>query len=163
MEDGYSRFLLYHDYGMGGVYRWLWARSAEEVETWVDAHTVITDPEVIRELESEGSRVREARLDDPGSLEAMGIQRYIRRRPRSSRRAQFWELPGVEDCGPTLLEVDARGHMGRQLEQAADGSWGRVDRPDMSPDIATDSPEWREVARKITKKRFEAAWAASSD
>lgn len=163
MDDEYSRFLLCHDYGMGSVYRWLWARSAKEIDAWVDAHTVITDPEVIREFDAKGSRILEARLDDPASLEAILLHDYIRKRPRPSRRPQYWELPAIEDCGLTLLEVDAHGRLGRQLEQAADGSWTRVLRPAISPDIATDSPEWREMARRTTRRRFDATWATTTD
>jgi hypothetical protein len=46
-REGKQRHLVCHDYGMGGLWWWVWARSpAEIVETCAEVE-VVTDPERI--------------------------------------------------------------------------------------------------------------------
>jgi hypothetical protein len=48
-----SRFLVLHDYGMGGCWWWVQARSRREIlETFAEVE-VVTDPEVIARADSD--------------------------------------------------------------------------------------------------------------
>jgi hypothetical protein len=44
-REGKQRYLVCHDYGMGGLWWWVWARSAAEIVQTCAEVEVVTDPD----------------------------------------------------------------------------------------------------------------------
>ncbi|MEU1781790.1 hypothetical protein ABZ545_20205 [Streptomyces abikoensis] len=165
-----SRFLVLHDYGMGGAWWWIHARSAREILenfAWVE---VVTDPETVawREVdeledvdidaphmppELDGLRAkRDAQRGRPGfgALADKGVV-YLRRP---------WD--GEDDVDPAvyLMEIGSDGRRTRQVELAEDGSAVRSGPdgwPFNPPVVDLFDPE--SAAQEISRDEFEEAWA----
>ncbi|MEV8106499.1 hypothetical protein [Streptomyces sp. NPDC088135] len=162
-------FLTLHDYGMGGLWWWIRARTAREVlETfaWVE---VVTDPESVARFEGEELAVVD--IDDPRmppGLDGLRAQRDAQR-----GRSGFGALADrdivylrrtsdEDDDGPAvqLLEVGPDGRRIRQVEPAEDGSAVRG-RPEdwlFDPPVADlFDPELAD--QEIDRGEFEEQWA----
>jgi hypothetical protein len=163
------RFLVLHDYGMGGVWWWVHARSVPEVlETfaWVE---VVTDPETVTRFEDD--ELEEVDIDAP-SMPA-GLEGLRAERDGQRGREGFGALAGrgvvhlrrpwdEEDDEPVvhLMEVGPDGRRIRQVELADDGTAvrsGPEDWPFNPPIVDLFDPAL--VAQEISRGEFEDQWA----
>ena len=164
-----TRFLLLHDYGMGGVWWWVRARSVREVlETFAEVE-VIDRPETLawaqtQDLievdidaadmppgldDSRATRDVQRTRDGFGAL-ADRVVVYLRRR---------WDGEDETDPAIYLMEVGADGRRIRQVEVGEDGAGlksGPEDWPFNPPVVDLFDPEL--VAMEISREEFEAAW-----
>ncbi|MGW9171412.1 hypothetical protein [Streptomyces decoyicus] len=172
-----SRFLVLHDYGMGGVWWWIQARSAREIlETfaWIE---VITDPETVARQERDGE-LEEVDIDAPRmppGLDGLRATRHAQRgRPGFGALAdrdvvylrRRWDEEDDEgdeddeDPAVYLMEVSSDGRRVRQVELAEDGTAvksGPDDWPFNPPVVDLFDPEL--VGLQIGRDEFEEQWA----
>ncbi|GAA2071689.1 hypothetical protein [Actinomadura alba] len=158
-----QRFLVLHDYGMGGVWWWVHARSAiaevevvdgseavDQAKGWdldeVDADAP-TMPAGLDDLRAK----REAQRSMPGfgALADRSVV-YLRRR---------WD--GEDDVDPAiyLMEIGSDGRRLRQVELAEDGGAVKSDPNDWPfnpPVVDLFDPELKDL--EISRDDFEAAW-----
>ncbi|MFI2073537.1 MULTISPECIES: hypothetical protein [Streptomyces] len=167
-----SRFLVLHDYGMGGLWWWIHARSEREIlETfaWVE---VVTDPETVAWREADDS-LEEVDIDAPrmpAGLDGLRAKRdaqrgqpgfgalagrdvvYLRRR---------WDEEDDEDLAAVyLMELGPDGRRLREVELAEDGTGlksGPDDWPFNPPVVDLFDPEL--VGQEISRGEFEEQWA----
>ena len=162
-----SRFLVLHDYGMGGAWWWVHARSAREVlETFAEVE-VVARPDVIERADSDLPEVDIDEPTMPPGLDGLRAKRDAQRdRPGFGALAdkniahlrRHWDGDGDE---PTtyLMEVDSDGRRLRQVELAQDGTAlksGPDDWPFNPPAVDLFDPEWAD--KEIHPDEFEAAW-----
>lgn len=165
-RDGRSQFLVVHDYGMGGLWWWVRARSADEIiETCAEVE-VVDDPEVVRRMVAEGD-LEEVDLDalEPGSALA-GL-----RDQRSSYRGKpgYGELVGLErvhlripheddDDAVWLAEFGPDGRWTRQVEVRPGRRPVRRSAEDwpINPPIDLYDPKY--VEHRMDAAEFEKAW-----
>ncbi|MEU8582517.1 hypothetical protein [Streptomyces abikoensis] len=165
-----SRFLVLHDYGMGGAWWWIHARSAREILesfAWVE---VVTDPETVawREVDELEDVDIDAPHMPPG-LDGLRAKRDAQRgRPGFGALADkgvvYLRLPwdGEDDVDPAvyLMEIGSDGRRTLQVELAEDGSAvrsGPDDWPFNPPVVDLFDPEL--TAQVISRDEFEEAWA----
>jgi hypothetical protein len=157
------RYLVVHDYGMGGLWWWIWASSPEEiVET-------LAGVEVVDESSAAGAGedIEEVRLD------ALVDQSLIDMR---DRRAAQRLLPGYgvlagrdrvylrdadESYGGTvfLSEIGPDGRQLRMVEQPPRGDALRID--DFPINAPLDLRDPALAAREISGAAFEQAWRSA--
>ncbi|MEU6037180.1 hypothetical protein ABZ801_17415 [Actinomadura sp. NPDC047616] len=92
-RDGKTRHLVCHDYGMGGVWWWIWAASPEEVVTTFAETEVVTDPEQV--AKAEDWDLDEADVDDP-ARDDVSLESLRAKRERQRRLPGFGALAGRE-------------------------------------------------------------------
>ncbi|MGP3919042.1 hypothetical protein [Nonomuraea sp. 10N515B] len=168
-ENTKQRFLILHDYGMGGSWWWVRARSAREVlETFAEVE-VIEAPEAIER--AEGWNLDEADVDAPtmpAGLDGLHAQRqahrhlpgfgaladrtivYLRRR---------WDGDDGVDPADYLMEIGSDGRRLRQVELTDNGDIFKSDPDDWPfnpPVVDLFDPELK--ALEINREEFEAAW-----
>lgn len=122
-------FLVLHDYGMGGLWWWVHARSAREVlETfaWVE---VITDPETLAGYRDEGLEevdIEASRM--PPGLDGLHVERAAQRGLANFGALADRDIVHLrlrdDDGEPVdqLVEVGPDGRRFRQVEVAEDGT-----------------------------------------
>ncbi|WP_406252960.1 hypothetical protein OH786_22800 [Streptomyces atratus] len=162
-------FLVLHDYGMGGLWWWVRARSAREVlETfaWVE---VITDPETLAGFRDEG--LEEVDIDAsrmPPGLDGLHAERAAQRGRTNfgalaDRDIVHLLLRGDDEDGEPvdqLVEVGPDGRRFRQVEVAEDGTAVRS-----SPDDWLFNPPVVDLfdpalpGQEISRHDFEEQWA----
>ncbi|MFI0911931.1 hypothetical protein [Streptomyces abikoensis] len=162
-----TRFLVLHDYGMGGLWWWVRARSAREVlETfaWVE---VVTDPETVVWRAGDGS-LEEVDVDAvamPPGLDGLRAERDAQRgRPGFGALAdrEVVYLRDDEDGDEPavyLMEIGSDGRRIRQVELGEDGSVlrsGPDDWPFNPPAVDLFDPEL--VDQEISSDEFEEWW-----
>ncbi|GLZ13046.1 hypothetical protein Acsp04_32810 [Actinomadura sp. NBRC 104425] len=116
-RDGRTRHLVCHDYGMGGMWWWVWAASPEEVVTTFAETEVVTEPELIARAREWD--LHEADVDDPAK-DDVSLSEMRARRDRQRRRPGFGALAGHErvylrtpgDWDPSAEEPDGAGDDG---------------------------------------------------
>ncbi|MET8824625.1 hypothetical protein ABZX40_03405 [Streptomyces sp. NPDC004610] len=161
--------LVLHDYGMGGLWWWIRARSAREIlETfaWVE---VITDPAVV-------ARFQDGDLDEvdidapvmPPGLDGLRAERDGQRgRPGfgalAGRDVVHLRRPWDEDDDERvdhLMELDSDGRRTRQIELAEDGSAVRGTPDDwaFNPPVV-DLYDPVAAGQEIGREEFERHWA----
>jgi hypothetical protein len=162
-----SRFLVLHDYGMGGARWWIHARSAREVlETFAEVE-VVDSPEAI---ERAAGDLDEVDIDEPAmppGLDELRAKRDAQRgRPGFGALAdrsivhlrRRWDGDGDEPA-TYFMEVGSDGRRLRQVELADDGTAlksGPDDWPFNPPVMDLFDPEWAD--KEIHPDEFEAAW-----
>jgi hypothetical protein len=164
------RFLVLHDYGMGGLWWWVRAGSAREIlltfaqveviersdaieraETW-DLDEVDIDAPVMPPGLADLRAERDAQRGRPG-FAALADRKVVHLRRR-------WN--GEDDVDPAvyLMEVGPDGRRLRQVELAEDGTAlksGPDDWPFNPPVVDLFDPEL--AGMQISAGEFESAWA----
>ncbi|MGW7450079.1 hypothetical protein [Streptomyces sp. NPDC054787] len=164
-----TRFLVLHDYGMGGSWWWVHARSAREILETFAWTEVVTRQESV--TWAEGDKLEEVDIDAPlmpPGLDDLRAERDLQRGlPGFGALAnrtivyvrRHWD--GEDDGGPVyLMEVGSDGRRTREVELAGDGS-GRIrsepdDWPFNPPVVDLFDPEL--AGQEITREDFEEQW-----
>jgi hypothetical protein len=162
-------FLVLHDYGMGGVWWWVRARSAREaLETFAEVE-VIDRPETLAWAEAQD--VPEVNIDAvrmPPGLDQLRARRDVQRTCEgfgalADRSVVYlrrrWDGEGETDPATYLMEVGADGRRTRQVEVRQDGTALRSGPEDWAfnpPAVDLFDPEL--VGMQIGWDEFEAAW-----
>jgi hypothetical protein len=158
------RFLVLHDYGMGGLWWWITAPSAEHVVHTLAEVEVVTDPEVIEQ--AGGWNLDEVDLDGelPPPLDEMRDQRT-----RQRRHPDFGALVGSspvylrllpDEVGDVILvELGPDGRRLRQVIHPADGDATRQASWPVNSPFDLYDPEF--AAQRIDRAEFEQAWSTA--
>ncbi|QIS14473.1 hypothetical protein [Nocardia arthritidis] len=165
-----TRFLVMHDYGMGGMWWWITADSAREIrETFAEVE-VVEDPNTVEAAESwrlieiacdtadipadlrelRDVRIRQRALPGFGALADRTIL-YVKR---------YWDGADGVEAATYYSEVDSDGRRLRQVEDRDAGPAIRSTVEDWAfnpPLVDLYDPEWVEF--EIGRDEFEAAWA----
>ncbi|MFI1944489.1 hypothetical protein ACH46F_11615 [Streptomyces virginiae] len=163
------RFLVLHDYGMGGLWWWVHARSAREVcETFAEVEVVDTAASV---EQAEGWDLDEVRIDGTSMPDALADLRARREAQRgldgfgalADREIVWLRRPWDDEDGGGrtlyLLEVRSDGRRLRQVELGPNGPGvrsGPDDWPFNPPVVDLFDPEL--VGMEIGEDEFETAW-----
>lgn len=160
MIEGRTRFLVHHDYGMGGLWWWIWAGSADEIMRTLAEVEVLTDPEIL----SWHRDVEEFDLDDVDGDPVLVAKREERDEQRG--KPGFGVLVGkprvflrVEEDGVDyLVDYAPDGRWQRQVRIGEDGTLYRSEIGDwpINPPIDLYDPQCAE--REIDESVFEEAW-----
>lgn len=164
-----ERFLVVHDYGMGGVWWWVRARSAREIlETFAEVEVVESAAAIER---AEGWDLDETAVDAPTlppGLDGLRAERDAQRgRPGFAALAdrsivhlrKRWDGGDGTDPAVYVLEVDRDGRRLRQVEISEDGDAVKSDQGDWPfnpPLFDLFDPELKDA--EITREEFETAW-----
>jgi hypothetical protein len=167
MTDGQSRYLVAHDYGMGALWWWVWARSATEIiETCAEVE-VLTDPDLMRRADAWDLQVVDLNADDRGPLEGHRAERNAQRdRPgfgvlvgRELVHLRYEDPDTEEPCDEEyLLELGPDGQRLRQVVIEPDGSATAEGPNDWPFDPPFDLYDPRLAAMQIDSSEFESAW-----
>ena len=164
-----TRFLLLHDYGMGGIWWWVHARSAREVlETFAEVE-VIDRPETIAWADADD--LPEVDIDagemSPG-LDSLRAKRDVQRArggfgALADRTVVYlrrsWDGEDETDPAIYLMEVGADGRRTRQVEVREDGTALKSGPEDWyfnPPVVDLFDPELADM--EISRDEFEAVW-----
>ncbi|MFI9550473.1 hypothetical protein [Nonomuraea endophytica] len=168
-ENAKQRFLILHDYGMGGSWWWVRARSAREVlETFAEVEVIEAPEEIER---AEGWNLDEADVDAPtmpAGLDCLHAQRQAHRhlpgfgaladRTIIYLRRRWDEDDGV-DPADYLMEIGSDGRRLRQVELTDNGDIFKSDPDDWPfnpPVVDLFDPELKD--QEISSEDFETAW-----
>lgn len=164
-----TRFLVLHDYGMGGLWWWIRARSVREVlETFAEVE-VVDSPGAVERAESWGL----AEVDIDAEAMPAGLDGLRDKRDAQRTRVGFGVLAdrsvvhlrqrwdGGDGTEPVIcvMEVGADGRRLRQVEVGDDGTAlksGPDDWPFNPPFADLFDPEL--AGMEISPDEFEAAW-----
>ena len=164
-----QRYLVLSDYGMGGLWWWVHARSAREVlETFAEVE-VVDDPAAI--ARAEGWALEEVDIDAlvmPAGLDEARAERDQQRTQPgfgafADRQILYLrrEWDG-EDPATYLMEVGPDGRRIRQVEVAEDGTATKTDTQDWlfnPPLVDLFDPQLPE--QEVDRDEFERAWTAA--
>jgi hypothetical protein len=164
-----QRYLVLYDYGMGGLWWWIHARSTREVlETFAEVEIVDAPGDVAR---AEGWQLEEIDIDEPAMPAGLDGLRAKRDRQGSlpgfgalaDRRVvylrQEWD---GDDPATYLTEIGPDGRRIRQVEVAKDGTANKTDAHDWPfnpPIVDLFDPQLPD--QEIDRDEFERAWAAA--
>jgi hypothetical protein len=162
-----DRFLVVHDYGMGGLWWWIRAESAERIVETIAEVEVVTDPARIAAVKDDD--FEEVALDDlpAGPLADLRDQRTEQRgRPGygalAGRDRVYLRDDDEEYAGFVFLsEVGPDGRRLRQVELSPEGDALREDDFPIDPPVDLRDPRY--VTKEITAQEFEAAWQNARD
>lgn len=162
-----SRFLVLHDYGMGGAWWWVHARSPREILEAFAEVEVVDSPEAIERADRDLDEVDIDEPTMPPGLDGLRAKRDAQRgRPGFGALAdrsivhlrRRWDGDGDEPA-TYLIEVGSDGRRLRQVELSDDGTAlksGPDDWPFNPPVVDLFDPEWADM--EIHPAEFEAAW-----
>ncbi|GAA2684505.1 hypothetical protein [Actinoplanes palleronii] len=164
---GKQRFLVIHDYGMGGLWWWIHARSVREIrETFRDV-AVESDAESLERAVRDPD-IEEVDIDAPVMPEGLDDLRAERDAQRgrpdfgafADREVVYLRRPWDEgDPELYLMEIGADGRRLREVLLAEDGPWIKNDAEDWPinpPVVDLYDPEL--VGQEVGRDEFEAAW-----
>ncbi|MFG2053335.1 hypothetical protein ACGFI9_04810 [Micromonospora sp. NPDC048930] len=164
-----QRYLVLHDYGMGGLWWWIHARSTREVlETFAEVE-VVDDPAAV--ARTEGWELDEVDID--ASTLPAGLDELRAKRDRQRTLPGFGALAdrqvvflrqawNGDDPATYLMEVGPDGRRIRQVEVADDGTAIKTDAEDWPfnpPVVDLFDPQLPD--QEIDRDEFERAWAAA--
>lgn len=169
-----TRFLVLHDYGMGGLWWWVHARSAREVVETIAEVEVIDHSDAVQRAETWD--LDEVDIDAPtmpDDLDALRAQRAAQRgRPGFGVLAdrsvvhlrRRWD--GEDDVDPAvyLMEVGPDGRRLRQVELGDDGTAVKSGPDDWAfnpPVVDLFDPDLASL--EISRDEFEAEWLRAHD
>jgi hypothetical protein len=165
-----QRYLVLHDYGMGGLWWWIYARSTREVrETFAEIEVVDAPADIAH---AEGWQLEEVDIDAPVMPAGLDGLRATRDRQRAlpgfgalaDRQVvylrQKWD---GDDPATYLTEIGPDGRRIRQVEVAEDGTAIKTDAQDwpFNPPLV-DLFDPQLVEQEIDREEFERAWTAAS-
>jgi hypothetical protein len=168
MAEDKRRFLVLHDYGMGGLWWWIHARSVREIRETFREVEVIVDDDVLARVEREDD-VEEVDIDAavmPPGLDGLREQRAAQRgQPGfgllADRQIVYLRRRWDEDEPEMyLMEIGADGRRLREVLLAEDGPWIKNDAEDWpinAPVVDLFDPGLAE--QEVGRDEFEAAWA----
>jgi hypothetical protein len=164
-----QRYLVRHDYGMGGLWWWIHARSTREVlETFAEVEVVHAPDDV---AQAEGWQLEEVYIDAPAM--PAGLDGLRAKRDRQRCLPGFGALAGRQvvylrqewdgdDPATYLTENGPDGRRVRQVEVAQDGAAIKTDPADWPfnpPLVDLFDPQLPD--QEIDRDEFERAWAAA--
>ncbi|WP_436492414.1 hypothetical protein [Actinokineospora sp. HUAS TT18] len=166
-----QRFLVLHDYGMGGLWWWITARSVREIrETFAEVE-VVDAPDMVANAETWG--LAEVDIDAaavPDELSGLRDQRAAQRgRPGFGALAdretvwlrRRWD-EDVDEPVDYLMEIGPDGRRLRQVELGGESvRSGPEDWPLNPPIVDLYDPEL--ITQEIGQAEFEVAWAGARD
>ncbi|HEX5567297.1 MAG TPA: hypothetical protein VFY14_10320 [Streptomyces sp.] len=163
-----SRFLVLHDYGMGGLWWWVRARSAREIsETFAEVE-VVDDPDTVEQAQT--WELDEVDIDAPTMPTGLDGLRAARTAQRGRHGLGALADRGIvylrhrwdgEDDDPAtyLMEVGPDGRRLRQVQLCEDGTAlksGPDDWPLNPPVVDLFAPEPADL--EVTRDEFETHW-----
>lgn len=164
-----QRYLVLHDYGMGGLWWWIHARSAREIaETFAETEVVDVPADIAR---AQGWQLEEVDIDAPVMPAGLDGLRATRDRQRAlpgfgalaDREVLYLRRDG-DGANPAayLMEIGRDGRRIRQVEVAENGPAIRTDEEDwlFNPPFV-DLYDPRLPGQEIDREEFERAWAAA--
>ena len=159
------RYLVCHDYGMGGLWWWITADSEADVVERIAEVTVVGDPETIAHFEADD--LREVDLADAASEVALGdlvAQRDAARgRPGYGRFAgmeRVWfAMPQIYEDEDWWFELNPSGQTIRAVREQGEVR-ERVVPDGINPMSDLYDPMYDD--REITEAEFEQVWDAAS-
>jgi hypothetical protein len=166
--DGKQRFLVLHDYGMGGLWWWIHARSVRTIRETFDQVEVIEDAESLS-WAADDPDIEDVDIDAavmPDGLDGLRATRDAQRgRPgfgAFADREIVYLRRRWEDDDPEmyLMEIGADGRRSREVRLVQDGPWIKDHAegwPINPPVVDLYDPEL--VAQEVGRDEFEAAWA----
>ncbi|MER5459055.1 hypothetical protein ABT008_30255 [Micromonospora sp. NPDC002389] len=167
-DEPKKRFLVLHDYGMGGLWWWIHARSAPQIVTTFAEVEIIEDPEILARFVDDD--LTEVDIDTaimPPGLDGLREQRNAQRGLRGFgalagrdvvHLRRTWEE--ADDTEPAVYfeELGPDGRRLRQVEVYRDGTAIRTG-PDDWPFNPPNDLYDPELARwEIDPHEFEQAW-----
>lgn len=172
MTEGKSRYLVAHDYGMGALWWWVWARSAMAiVETCAEVE-VVTDPDLVRRAEAWDLQVVDLDADNLGPLESLRAKRDAQREHpgfgalvgQGIVHVRYEDPDAEEEYDEVfLLELGPDGRRLRQVVIEPDGSATAEGPNDWPFNPPFDMYDPRLAAMQITGSEFEAAWSKAQN
>jgi hypothetical protein len=162
-EVGTTRYLVLHDYGMGGLWWWVWAGSAGEIVSACAEVEVVTDPDTVRRVETWG--LEEVHLDDPdpNPLSTFRAQRDAQRGQPGfgvlvGRDRIYLRWPQGEEGEVFLMELGPDGRRLRQVEIGAGGGAVKTSVEDWPFNAPFDLHDPQYAAMEIGRDDFGGAW-----
>ncbi|MCO5969624.1 hypothetical protein [Actinoallomurus soli] len=160
-----SRHLVVHDYGMGGLWWWIRAASAQQIVDTCAEVEVVTDPETVARAETWS--LDELDIDalsaDPALAALRDKRDGHRHRPGfgalAGRDRVHLDMPGEDgEDSRYLVEFGPDGRWLRQVELTGDGRGIRTDSANwpINPPIDLYDPQY--AAMEIDASAFEDAW-----
>jgi hypothetical protein len=166
-DGGRTRHLVLNDYGMGGLWWWVWARSPREVVRTYAEVEVVDDPAAVQRVRDWGLEEADVAVpeSDPEPLSDLRARRDAQReRPGFGALAdrgtvyvrRSWQEDGEEAV--FLMELGPDGRRLRQVEVAPDGDALATDPDDwpFNPPFDLHDPVWAPL--EIRRVEFEEAW-----
>lgn len=154
------RYLVCHDYGMGGLWWWITADSEAEILERVAEVAVVSDPETI-------ARVADWDLEEVGlerASDVAGLSGLVAQRDAARARPGYGRFVGMErvwfampplDGEEWWLELNGSGQILRAICHDTDGVWSRVV-PDLNPMDDLYDPKYDN--REIGEAQFDEVW-----
>jgi len=164
-----QRYLVLHDYGMGGLWWWIHARSTREVrETFAELEVVDAPADIAR---ADGWQLEEVDID--ATAMPAGLDELRAKRDRQRALPAFGALADRQvvylrqewdgdDPATYLTEIGPDGRRIRQVEVAAHGTAIKTDAEDWPfnpPLVDLFDPQLPD--QEIDREEFERAWTAA--
>ncbi|MFF3323792.1 hypothetical protein [Streptomyces sp. NPDC002889] len=160
---GKTRYLVLHDYGMGGLWWWVWAQSEHEIVLACAEVEVVTDAETVRRAQTWSLEETSVDAPDPNPLSDLRAKRDAQRdQPGFGALAgrDHVHLREREDDDETvcLTEIGPDGRRLRQVEIEPDGGCVRTGVDDWPFNPPYDLHDPRYASMEIGREEFEEAW-----